>query len=346
MVEDYFKGLLSAPFKADITDDFLLFIVSFFVHFICRSLFFILEERILLTMKRTENEEIIKYNQTPEINFSFENTPQVFPAHWHMSAEIILIKKDRAHYSINSQDFTAEEGDILLIWPADLHATIDAPTGSSLILQFSSGMLNTCHDIGVHYRFIRTFHLLKAADEPALCGRLKEMLEESYHLFIEPETFSETMIRIRILSMLLMIAEYAVQNYPYGEPSSALANNETMIRMRNACTYIEQNCDRDISQAEVAEYLGLSHYYFSRMFRKYTSTSFRDYLARQRIERAIKYLADKNMSITDAAYQSGFQSISNFNQVFRRIMNCSPSDYRGLYSRETVVTDSASHAGM
>ena len=295
-------------------------------------------------MKKTENEEIIKYNQTPEINFSFENSPQIFPAHWHMSAEIILIKKDSARYFINSQEYVADEGDLLLIWPADLHATVDAPIGSSLIMQFSSGILNACHDIGVHYRFIRTFHHLKAKETPELCGRLKDMIEGSYRLFIEPETFSETKIRISILNMLLMISEYALLSHPSSESNPVLANNEALIRIRNACTYIEQNCYRDISQAEVAEYLGISHYYFSRVFRKYTSTSFRDYLARKRIERAINYLADKNMSITDTAYQSGFQSISNFNQVFRSIMNCSPSEYRSLYSKETVRTDSVPHS--
>ena len=55
---------------------------------------------------------------------------------------------------------------------------------------------------------------------------------------------------------------------------------------------------------------------------------FTEYLTRQRIQNALALLYQENMSITDVAYLSGFQSLSNFSKVFKNTMHCSPLQYR------------------
>lgn len=56
--------------------------------------------------------------------------------------------------------------------------------------------------------------------------------------------------------------------------------------------------------------------------------TFNDYLSNERIQRATRLLCEEALPITEIAYQSGFQSISNFNRVFNKITHYSPSEYR------------------
>jgi AraC-like DNA-binding protein len=64
------------------------------------------------------------------------------------------------------------------------------------------------------------------------------------------------------------------------------------------------------------------------MFRKITGINFTDYLARLRIERAKNLLLNPNLRISEIAFEVGFQSLTHFNRVFKRVLGQSPTDYR------------------
>ena len=108
--------------------------------------------------------------------------------------------------------------------------------------------------------------------------------------------------------------------------------NKTFAKITEACRYIQENCDQMLTLQSVSDYVGFSTYYFSRVFKSLTSTSFLEYLTMQRIKKAQTLLADSSLSITDIAYQSGYTSISTFNRVFRKSRGCSPTEYRKYYT--------------
>jgi AraC-like DNA-binding protein len=64
------------------------------------------------------------------------------------------------------------------------------------------------------------------------------------------------------------------------------------------------------------------------MFRKVTGINFTDYLARLRIERAKNLLLNPNLRISEIAYEVGFQSLTHFNRVFKKIVGQPPTEYR------------------
>ena len=65
------------------------------------------------------------------------------------------------------------------------------------------------------------------------------------------------------------------------------------------------------------------------MFKKITGVNFTDYVSRVRIEKAKDLLLNPNLRISEIAYVVGFQSLTHFNRVFKRILGQSPTDYRG-----------------
>jgi AraC-like DNA-binding protein/ligand-binding sensor protein len=95
-----------------------------------------------------------------------------------------------------------------------------------------------------------------------------------------------------------------------------------------ARTYIEEHRDEELSLAQVARAVNMSVFHFCKTFRKATGLTFVDYLARVRIERIKNLLNDPYKRVSEAAFEAGFQSLSQFNRVFRRIAGEAPSTYR------------------
>ena len=89
--------------------------------------------------------------------------------------------------------------------------------------------------------------------------------------------------------------------------------------------------DTTLKIGDFAAGWGVSEVYFRREFRRYFGTSPLDYIKQKRIENAARLLESGLCSVTDAALQSGFESLSYFSAEFRRMMGKSPSEYvRGL----------------
>lgn len=99
-------------------------------------------------------------------------------------------------------------------------------------------------------------------------------------------------------------------------------------RIKKAKRYIHDHLDDDLSLDDVANSVNWSAYYFSRMFKKATGLNFVDYVARVRIDQAKKLLLNPHLNVSEIAYEVGFQSITHFNRVFRKLTGTSPTDYR------------------
>lgn len=86
--------------------------------------------------------------------------------------------------------------------------------------------------------------------------------------------------------------------------------------------------DRALTVRELAERLHISPCYFCKLFRRQTGFTFTAYRTQLRIETAKRLLLDPTRRVSEAAYESGFESIPYFNRAFRRHVGCSPSEFR------------------
>ena len=85
---------------------------------------------------------------------------------------------------------------------------------------------------------------------------------------------------------------------------------------------------KGMTLAEIAESLGYEYCYFSRIFNKLFLMNFTDYINIYRFNAACAMLTETDMSVTDIAYESGFQSIRSFNNIFKSLSGVSPREYR------------------
>ena len=95
-----------------------------------------------------------------------------------------------------------------------------------------------------------------------------------------------------------------------------------------AKTFIHEHQDEELSLRQVAGAVNTSAFYFCKMFKQATGLTFTDYLARVRVEKVKNLLLNPHKRISEAAYEAGFQSLSQFNRVFRKIVGESPTVWR------------------
>jgi AraC-like DNA-binding protein len=97
-----------------------------------------------------------------------------------------------------------------------------------------------------------------------------------------------------------------------------------------AC-FIAQRYAERLTIATIGREVGLHPNYAMSLFRKAFGTTLIDYLTQHRVSHAQRLLATTDQKIVDIALNSGFGSISRFNDAFRRACRCSPRDYRSQH---------------
>jgi len=92
--------------------------------------------------------------------------------------------------------------------------------------------------------------------------------------------------------------------------------------------FIAEHLDEELTLSRVARAVNLSPFYFCKTFKRATGLTFTEYLARGRVEKTKYLLLNPHTRIGEVAFAAGFQSLSQFNRVFRRIVREVPSSYR------------------
>jgi AraC-like DNA-binding protein len=99
-------------------------------------------------------------------------------------------------------------------------------------------------------------------------------------------------------------------------------------RMDQVFKYIFDNFREDISLNTIADVANMNTFAFCRFFKARTQKSFTQFVNETRVGYACKLLSNKENSITDIAYECGFNNVSNFNRFFKVIKRVSPRQYR------------------
>lgn len=136
------------------------------------------------------------------------------------------------------------------------------------------------------------------------------------------------------LSSLFHVLHLAavVPNRTQLSPSFRLDSPKSEIysRLNRITKYVAENFHRPISLDEAAQVVNLSKYAFCRYFKRSTHRSFVHYLNEFRVRMACRLLSITAYSISQISLSAGFNNLSHFNRQFKKIMRCTPSEYRKL----------------
>ena len=279
--------------------------------------------------------EIYDFDGTSSFHISTGYKERSYQDHWHSYGEILLVGPGNTNvYKVNQNTYELMQGDIVLIWPMEMHAIIDANREDSLVIQFSNAFINSLFDLQRIMHFYRNLHVICAGSHPELASKLGALLYKMKDIFFAEGSDRELRCCMLLMEFMLTLDEYKGEFAPeLSREGNGAYTDDIIRRMMSVTDYIKNNLTADdLSQGTMARMAGISKDYFSRIFKNITGMNYSKWLNMIRLEKATELLALNDTSLTEVAMLSGFQSIPSFNRVFRSEKGMTPSEYRALFN--------------
>ncbi|MEM7792256.1 MAG: helix-turn-helix domain-containing protein [Verrucomicrobiota bacterium] len=146
-------------------------------------------------------------------------------------------------------------------------------------------------------------------------------LEEAY---FQTKVFSRTEYE----AMLRLLATFAEHLATISNSIDVQDVDDEPKVVKNAKRYIQNRFQERISLDEAAQAVNASTRHFCKVFKQATGITFTDYLSRVRVEKAKHLLQNPNLRVSEIAFEVGFESISQFNRSFKRVVGMAPTQFR------------------
>ncbi len=263
------------------------------------------------------------------------NVPSRYDPHWHHFTEMLFYPLEaQAHEApricIEQTVYQMNPGDSLLIWSSEMHSVEYNPEGVLVGIQFPSSLLTDLPEFASFSHLFRSFHLINHSDPKmeSLAEYMQRKIMQIQELRKSEAAFHGVEELICLYEIFMQFGIHLQNSFLANDFNSKQGNTRTIDKINQACRYIAENCDKELTLDTVADTVGFSTCYFSRVFKQSIQCNFVEYLTLQRLKRAQNLLADSDAAITTIAMESGFKSISTFNRVFQKYKGCSPSEFK------------------
>ena len=274
--------------------------------------------------------ETVNYRTNFRMRLYTNEETDNYPPHWHAPFELIMPLEGTYDVICREVRYHLNERDVLIICPGTLHELFAPAEGRRIIFQPSL----SCIDL-------RELDMITSIISPAVCitkesfpeihDRVETLLLEIREAYEGSTPFAETTIYARFLEILSCVGRDVSESLRQTFDNEKLKEREYIDKFRMICNYINEHFADELSLEQVSAMAGFSKYHFSRLFKQYTNTSFYRYLNEKRINHAKTLLVDPDISVLDAALQSGFSSHTAFLRMFRQLTDCTPTQFRRMY---------------
>lgn len=279
--------------------------------------------------------ETYPFDRVSAFNMSTNFKRTSYQKHWHSYGEILLVGPGDTHiYMINQRTYSLKEGDIVLVWPMEMHEILNANLSRTIVTQFSNTFVNSLFDLQRIMHFYRNLHTICVDSHPELASKLKTIVLKMKDIFFDGGHDRELKCCMLLMEFMQTLDEHREEFLPEINKTPVPAFTEDVWkRMILVTDYIKKNLTADdLSQSAMAEMVGISKDYFSRIFKNITGQNYNKWLNMIRLEKATELLSHNEMTLTEIAMLSGFQSIPSFNRVFHEEKGMAPREYRALLS--------------
>ena len=257
-----------------------------------------------------------------------------FDCPYHIHPEIEIVRIDTSEGRMLAGDYAGnfEAGQIYMFGSRLPHAFINN--------EGTQGAHSQCIFLNadIAQKFIREFPeaesldiLLRQADRGLLLPQeLSTRIAAKMDAVFSSNGFPQL---VKLLDLLCRIGEMKTLKLLSSEGYVPRSANRQVNRMESVISYIHQHSATDIPMEQLARIAAMSPTAFHRFFKQSLGCTPGSYLMDLRLSNVAHRLLESTDSVSEIAFASGFNNLSNFNRQFRRRFNCSPRDYR---SRMTV----------
>lgn len=248
-----------------------------------------------------------------------------YEAHVHPFHEIFYLSSGECTSFIDHNIYKFGKGDLVIVPSGCLHRT-------------------TYNGKGVHERIVISFRnevtdwinnqigpeLLDNCMKPGVINipdkrrdYVTSLLDKLMFENDTPDSLSPAFIKVGLIELLLFIIR--CKNYEENVIKEIDVDNKII---QEVATYIYEHFADNLSLENVADKFNLSRSYLSKKFKTATGFGFKEYIINVRIQNACRLLLESNKSITDIAFECGFNDSNYFGDAFRKAKGVSPHKYR------------------
>lgn len=259
----------------------------------------------------------------------------IFDPNWHFHPEyqLFLVLKGRGTRFIGDSVQPYKEGDITFTGPNLPHLWRSDQEGtSSGELPWSEGVVIYFHQriLSEHFlqkeEALKIQHLFKRSIRGlSIRGVAADVARKSMLKLVTSHGFESVLELLRLLNFLSKSEETEMLASPGYTNSLKVGDTE---RMNRVYAHVMKHFRRKIPVAELAALTNMTETSFSRYFKVHANKTFSEFLSEIRIGHACKLLIDKKLNVSQACYESGFQTLSNFNRQFKAITKKTPLAYK------------------
>lgn len=256
--------------------------------------------------------------------------------HYHPELELVYVRGGHGRRHVGSHVSHYRDGDLILMGSNLPHwGFTDRSTGNKAetVVQFAP---NTPTQEFLNLPEMREVVQLidRAKNGLSFSGRAKAVQGARLERLVEQPPLGRLLSLIDILNELAVSEEYESLN---AEGFHLQVATHGYDRFNDVQQFISDNFRRDIPLTEMAGIANMTVPAFCRYFKKVTGKTFVTYLTNFRIVFACKLLGDDHSTISEVAYDSGFNSLSQFNRAFKKHIGRTPTEYRADL-RKTIVS--------
>nr|WP_314495924.1 AraC family transcriptional regulator [uncultured Chryseobacterium sp.] len=255
-----------------------------------------------------------------------------FPLHYHPEIEINFISKGKGNIRVIGDHIgEIDELELVMVGPYLPHCWNNHKSKYKRIHEITVQFNKDFFDESLMSRKI-----MRSIDEllqKSIRGILfshetAEKLKDRFFNLSKMEGF-ETFLEMLYILHELSIAENTTILSSYSIEHETFADTDSMKLIHD---FVHNNFDKKITLDEVASLTNMSSVTFNRFIKKRIGKTFVNYLNEIRVGYAARWLIEKDITVSEIAFESGFNNIANFNKIFKSIQKSTPSEFKAKFN--------------
>ena len=249
----------------------------------------------------------------------------VFKTHAHNRYELYFLLSGKRNYFIKNKIVRVSRGDIILIPPHTIHKTTSVSRygHERLLLNFTENFIED----SIREPVLSLFRDYCISVPEDCIGRITAVFDRIANEYENSAKHCEVMLKNLLTEIFIILLRTGEQTLkPNTLPS------KTELKIKRVLNMLEDNISADITVDYAAQTATLSKSHFEKAFRELTGYTFIDYLNTRRLLKAQKLLIKTSKSVTEIAFECGFNSSNYFATVFKKQIGITPLKFRRLKS--------------
>lgn len=253
--------------------------------------------------------------------------------HYHPEYELVYIINGRGKRLVGDNIDSFKEGDLVLLGPYVPHEWSCNKNyyndngefvGEAIVVQFLHDFLG--EKFMDAFENLQLIHFLQDSSQGCrIRGKTKGKIIPCLQNMLDADNSKRLYQLFNIFYILSCLPEYTILSSPGFAETFEKHSSKPLAK---AWQYILENFQKDIKVKELLDITYMSNTTFCLAFKKAYRMTFKEYLSKLRVGYACRLLTEESLSIAEIAYESGFQNISNFNRIFKRIKGYTPKEFK------------------